>query len=252
MSIWTRITDALAALVARGEGLLAVFDRRAPEGSVAFTIAILSLGAKMAKADGLVRVAEVAAFREVFQIARKDEAAAARVFDLARQDIAGYEAYAARIGAMFRDRPHVLEDILEGLFHVALADGRYHEGEEDFLNEVARRFGVAPEAFDAIEARHLEGRRQDPWAVLGLPRDADLATAREALARSGAHPPPRPDDRPRPPPRDRQPRQRPPRPDQPRLGGGLRPPARLRRRVGRLSRESAGLGGPEGPRSAAA
>ena len=71
MSIWTRITDALAALVARGEGLLAVFDRRAPEGSVAFTIAILSLGAKMAKADGLVRVAEVAAFREVFQIARE-------------------------------------------------------------------------------------------------------------------------------------------------------------------------------------
>ena len=80
---------------------------------------------------------------------------------------------------MFRDRPHVLEDILEGLFHVALADGRYHEGEEDFLNEVARRFGVAPEAFDAIEARHLEGRRGDPWAVLGLPRDADFATARK-------------------------------------------------------------------------
>ncbi len=32
--------------------------------------------------------------------------------------------------------------------------------------------------FDAIEARHLEGRRGDPWQVLGLPRDADFATAR--------------------------------------------------------------------------
>ena len=180
MSIWTRITEAIAAVIARGEGLLGVFERRrgAPERSVAFTIAIISLGAKMAKADGTVRPSEVAAFREVFRIAREDEAAAARVFNLARQDVAGFDAYASRIAAMFRDRPRVLEDILEGLFHVALADGRYHEGEEDFLNAVARSFGLSPEVFDAIEARHLEGRRQDPWQVLGLPADADLATAR--------------------------------------------------------------------------
>jgi DnaJ like chaperone protein len=179
MSLWLRIAETIAALVARGESLLRVFERRrAPEASVAFTIAILSLGAKMAKADGLVRAAEVAAFREVFRIAARDEAAAARVFNLARQDVAGFDAYASRIGAMFRDRPRVLEDILEGLFHVALADGRYHEGEEEFLAEVGRIFGVSPEAFDAIEARHLEGRRQDPWQVLGLPRDADLAAAR--------------------------------------------------------------------------
>ena len=133
----------------------------------------------MAKADGLVRPAEVAAFREVFQIAPEDEAAAARVFNLARQDIAGFEAYAARIAAMFRDRPRVLEDILEGLFHVALADGRYHEGEEEFLQPRRPAASASPpQAFDCIEARHLEGRREDPWAVLGLPRDADFATAR--------------------------------------------------------------------------
>jgi DnaJ like chaperone protein len=180
MSIWSRITEAIAGVAARGESLLGLFERRrTPEASVAFTIAILGLGAKMAKADGLVRASEVAAFREVFQITRKDEAAAARVFNLARQDVAGFDAYAARIAAMFHDRPRVLEDILEGLFHVALADGRYHEGEEAFLDAVGRIFGVAPEVFDAIEARHLEGRRQDPWQVLGLQRDADLATARK-------------------------------------------------------------------------
>jgi DnaJ like chaperone protein len=179
MSIWTLITETIAAIVRRGESLLRVFERRRPpETSVAFTIAILGLGAKMAKADGLVRVAEVAAFREVFRIAREDEAAAARVFNLAREDVAGFEAYAARIAAMFRDRPQVLADILEGLFHVALADGHYHEGEEEFLSTVGRIFGVPEDVFDAIEARHLEGRREDPWQVLGLPRDADLATAR--------------------------------------------------------------------------
>ena len=60
MSLWSRITDALAAL-AKGEGLSAVFDklRSPPERSVAFTIAVIALSAKMAKADGLVTRDEV-------------------------------------------------------------------------------------------------------------------------------------------------------------------------------------------------
>jgi DnaJ like chaperone protein len=179
MSIWTRITEALAGLMARGEGLLAIFERRrAPERSVAFTIAVVSLGAKMAKADGLVRPSEVTAFRQVFQIAPEDEAAAARVFNLARQDVAGFDTYAERIAAMFRDQPRVLEDILEGLFHIAMADGRYHEGEEGFLERVAEIFGVPPLAFDLIEARHLAGRAADPWQVLGVARDAELPAIR--------------------------------------------------------------------------
>jgi DnaJ like chaperone protein len=179
MSIWARITEAISALVARGEGLLAVFERRRrPERSVAFTIAVIGLGAKMAKADGRVRPAEVAAFRRVFQIAPKDEADAARVFNLARQDVAGFEAYAARVARMFRDEPRLLEDILDGLFEIALADGRYEEGEKAFLARVAGIFGIAPPAFACIEARHLDGRARDPWQVLGVPRDADLRTIR--------------------------------------------------------------------------
>jgi DnaJ like chaperone protein len=180
MSIWSRIGDAIAALVARGEALSALFERRpaAPERSVAFTIAVISLGAKMAKADGLVRPSEVTAFRQVFQIAPEDEANAARVFNLARQDIAGFEIYAARIARMFEDQPEVLEDVLEGLFHIAMADGRYHEGEEGFLRRVAEIFGIPGTSFGCIEARHLSGRARDPWQVLGVARDADLRTIR--------------------------------------------------------------------------
>ena len=53
MSLWSRISEALAALSA-GEGLAAIFDklRAPPERSVAFAIAVIALGAKMAKADG--------------------------------------------------------------------------------------------------------------------------------------------------------------------------------------------------------
>ena len=178
MSIWTRISEAVAALLARGEGLLAFFERTPPEKSVAFTIAVICLGAKMAKADGLVNRTEVAAFRQIFQIAPEDEAAAARVFNLARQDVAGFDAYARRIARMFAGQPEVLEDILEGLFHIALADGGYKEEEERFHQRVAEIFGVDPKAFACIEARLGASREGDPWRVLGVRRGADLATVR--------------------------------------------------------------------------
>ena len=105
MSIWKRIADVLASLAA-GEGLSKIFDRlrqtTPPERSVAFTIAVIALGAKIAKADGKVTRDEVTAFRRVFAIPRKEEASAAHVFNLARQDIAGFDAYARQIRAMFQ------------------------------------------------------------------------------------------------------------------------------------------------------
>ena len=92
MSIWTRIIKAIEAL-AKGESLSDVFDKlkAPPERSIAFTIAVIALGAKMAKADGYVTPGEVKAFRQVFRIPAGEESNAARVFNLARQDVTGYE-----------------------------------------------------------------------------------------------------------------------------------------------------------------
>ncbi len=184
MSIWTRIAQALAALRA-GEGLAAVFDRlrTPPERSIAFTIAVIALGAKMAKADGRVTRDEVAVFREIFHIPPGEEANAARVFDLARQDVAGFEDYARRIAAMFAEGSATLRDLLEGLFHIAVADGHYHPAEDDFLARVAGIFGLSQADFAAVRALFVPEAEPDPWAVLGLPRGADLEAARAAWRR---------------------------------------------------------------------
>lgn len=169
MSIWTRIAQALSAL-ASGEGLAAVFDRlrTPPEQSVAFTIAVIALGAKMAKADGRVTRDEVAAFREVFHIPPEEESHAARVFDLARQDVAGFDAYAERVARMFGPGHAALTDLMEGLFHIALADGDYHPAEDDFLARVAAAFGLPPRIFRSLRAAHVPGEEPDPWEVLGV------------------------------------------------------------------------------------
>ena len=172
MSIWIRITEAISAL-AQGEGLSAVFDklRAPPERSVGFAIAVIALGAKMAKADGQVTRDEVTAFREVFHIAAQDEAGAARVFNLARQDVAGFEEYATRIQVMFDGQKDTLIDLLEGLFHIAMADGSYHPNEDAFLERVAEIFELPDREFKAMRSRFVPHAEQDPYAVLGATPD---------------------------------------------------------------------------------
>jgi DnaJ like chaperone protein len=178
MSIWERIAEALKALAA-GEGLAVALEKLSspPERSVAFTIAVIALGAKMAKADGRVTRDEVTAFRRIFTIPKRAEGDAARVFDLARQDVAGFDAYARQIARLFRPGAPILSDLLEGLFAIAVADGRFHPAEDDFLARVADIFGLPAAEFRRLRALWAP-ESADPWTVLGLEPGADEATVR--------------------------------------------------------------------------
>jgi DnaJ like chaperone protein len=180
MSIWTRVTETLQRL--GGQPLSRLFEtlRTPPERTVGFAIAIVALGAKIAKADGLVTRNEVAAFREVFIIPPGEEGNVARVFDLARQDVAGFEDYAQRIRRMFGDGAGQLGQLLEGLFHIAVADGDYHPEENQFLARVARIFDLPDATFLRIRAEFVPDAERDPHDVLGIPHDATLEEARAA------------------------------------------------------------------------
>jgi DnaJ like chaperone protein len=169
------------AALSQGQSLGEVLDklRTPPERTVAFTIAVIALGAKMAKADGLVTRDEVTAFREVFHIAPEDERGAAKVFDMARTDIAGYEEYARAISKMFARDPGILCDIMEGLFHVAVADGVYHPGEDAFLGTVSRIFGQTDAQFSALRARFWPNAPTDPYTVLGVTPNMSMAEIRK-------------------------------------------------------------------------
>lgn len=176
MSIWSAISDAIARL-SRGAGLTAVLDafRGAPEERAAFAVAVIGLGAKMAKADGQVTRDEVSAFREVFTIAPEDEQNAARFFNLARQDVSGFESYAQQIRDMYREGgDDALTDVLEGLFHIAMADGRYHPAEDAFLQRVGEIFGLPDRCFRRIRARFVPEAERDPYEILGVEPDQPL------------------------------------------------------------------------------
>ena len=133
----------------------------------------------MAKADGQVTRDEVMAFREVFHIGAEEEAGAAKVFNLARQDVAGFEEYATRIRAMFEGHAAILNDLIEGLFHIAMADGFYHPNEDAFLERVAEIFELSDMEFRALKARFLPDAEPDPYAILGISAEMSLEEMRK-------------------------------------------------------------------------
>ena len=140
---------------------------------IAFTIGVIVLGAKMAKADGVVTRDEVDAFRDVFHVPEDELKNVARVFDMARRDSGGYEPYARQIARLFADNPQVLEDLLAGLIHIAKADNVIHPSELEYLRGVAEIFGFDETGFNRIRAMYLAPDPDDPYTVLGLAHDAD-------------------------------------------------------------------------------
>ncbi|MBO6716853.1 MAG: DnaJ family molecular chaperone [Rhizobiaceae bacterium] len=199
MSIWTNI-GALASrmpvpsLTAMVETLRSYFGVD-PElrRQVAFSVAMIALSAKMAKADGVVTDAEVGAFRQIFQIPADEERNVARLYNLARQDVAGFESYAQQMANLCGSGgPNcmMLEDILDGLFHIAKSDGLIHEHELGYLRRVAEIFEIEESHFEQILARHAVGGEGNPFRVLGVSPDAsrDEVTSRYRQLAAENHP----------------------------------------------------------------
>lgn len=155
-----------------------------PGQDPAFTTAVTALGAKLAKADGRADAAEFAAFAEVFQPDAGAERDVRRLYDLARQTTQGYESYARRLAKRYRPCPQLLEDVVDGLFHIAAADGVGSPEELAYLERVTELFGLSPMAFRRIRATHFGADADDPYVVLGVAPDAsdtELQAARRRL-----------------------------------------------------------------------
>jgi DnaJ like chaperone protein len=182
MSFFKKLSDAVSgvfvggpfgALVNAVQGLFLVdrLEEGADPGTV-FTIAVIALSAKMAKADGVVTDEEVEVFERMFLVAPEEQAHVRRIFNLARGDTAGFETYARQIARLYAGQPAMLEDVLDGLFEIAKADGVLHPGELSFLQKVAEIFGFAPNEFRRIRATHFADAG-DPYVVLGIGYDAN-------------------------------------------------------------------------------
>ena len=186
MSIWDRIGEFVVRVSASAtsgvadvvEAVRTVFagdpDLRR---RVAFSVAMIALSAKMAKADGIVTQDEIRAFQQIFSVPAAEQRNVARLYDLAKADVAGFEVYAQRMAGLCgsgKANCAILEDILDGLFHIAKADGLLHEREGRFLHRIAEIFRIEEGHYRSILARHANLGAADPWLILGIERGSPL------------------------------------------------------------------------------
>ena len=177
MSIWSNISKLIATIAKKGEQLNNIFQKlkTPPQKTVGFTIAVIALSAKMAKADGIVTNEEIRAFRQVFFIPKNEEKNASMVFNLARKDVAGFEIYANKISKMLYSNTKVLEELLEGLLHIATSDGKYHPAENQFIETVAKIFKINRVKLNVLKSRYLPNEIINPFLILDANPDWDIS-----------------------------------------------------------------------------
>ena len=180
MSVWQRLSAFVGSFSERTgiAGSIANAldpDTWLPGGrDAAFTLALIALSAKMAVSDGVVTASEIRAFYRTVEIPSGVEQQVDKLFKLAQQDVAGYQAYARKVRRFFIDSPDTLEHVLDSLFYIASADGMIHESELDYLKNVSDIFGFDEARFEQITSAHvLFDRGADPYIVLGLVPNAD-------------------------------------------------------------------------------
>jgi len=142
---------------------------------VIVTTGLIALSAKMAVADGVVVPSELEAFERIMVIPEAEKPRVKRLFEIAQATTDGFEAYAGQVARALEGEPALLEDVLDGLFIVARADGAYHDRELAYLRRVATIFGYDEDGFNRILTRHAYVR-DDPYRVLGLDEASDDET----------------------------------------------------------------------------
>jgi DnaJ like chaperone protein len=187
MRIWDKIVEGM-----NGLGIAELLGLSAPPADdgghpglrqIGFTIGVIALGAKMARVDGEVSEVEAAAFHEFFQVPPGEEANVQRFFDQAKRDAGGFEIYARQVAALFPDAPEILENVIEGLFSIARADGTIDAAEADYLVKVAGIFGLPSSRFERAKAAATGVMECEPCVVLGIDPLATDEQIREAWLR---------------------------------------------------------------------
>lgn len=182
-----------------GLGLLGTTRRRG-EGSAqnAFFTALFSVMGHLAKADGRVSEAEVAAAENIMarmELSDAQRGDAIRLFNEGKRDGFALDNTLARFRRECRGQRDLARMFIEILLETALADGRVDAAEQRILYRTCHALGFSGDDLDELismrgatgwrrrsSRRSASGaqRRRDPYAVLGVARSASDAEIKRA------------------------------------------------------------------------
>lgn len=194
----TRHPIGLAVGVALGHAWdQGLFDRWLPlqgRSTGALVAPLFGIAAAIARADGRVSEADVAAAERLMQRFQLDVAGRRRAVEAyarGRRDDFDLDAAAGELRAFCGYRGELKAMAIDVLVDIALAEGALDARARALLLAVGQRLDLAPDVIEAILGRKRSAGRTvlaDPYAVLGLARgasDEDVRLAyRRAIAQS--------------------------------------------------------------------
>ena len=180
MSIWGKIFGGTSGFFIGGPlgGLVGIFaghaidkfaSKKLPESiavrQINFTIGVIALSAKMAKADGIVSSQELDAFKKGLIINKKELHNVERVWNLAKKSVLGFDSYAKQLAKLFKPRSIILENLIHLLFTIAKSDGEITNEETEFLKKVSNIFGFDEKKFIFFKEIYINVKN-DPYTIL--------------------------------------------------------------------------------------
>ena len=140
---------------------------------IGFTIGIIALSAKMAKADGKVSIEEVLAFKKQVSVPEREIKNVGRLWDQAKKSTDGFEIYASQLASLFKPKSAVLEEIIHLLFNIAASDGSITNDENLYIKKVSSIFGFNDYDFNVISSNYSKNGF-DPYKVLAVKKNYTL------------------------------------------------------------------------------
>jgi DnaJ like chaperone protein len=165
---------------------------RAPgvqDAQTAFVVAVISLAAKVSKADGHVSEAEIRTFdaflRDHLRMSPEDRRMAGRIFDEARDSAIPAGDFARQVRGIMGPSPERLRLIVTLLLQIAHADGRMHPAEDEMIRGIARDLGLSDRDYQECRALFAPVRDslESAYEALGVKPDATEEEIKKAYRR---------------------------------------------------------------------
>ena len=145
------------------------------DAQMTFFVAAFSMLAKLVQADGRVTQDEIASIERFMQQDLRLSPASRRVaidiFNAAQTSPHTFEDFARQFHDTFRQRPEILQFMVDVLMRVALADRDFSAAEEELVQRAARIFGVSAPGYQEMRSPSGAGDGR-AYQVLGVSPDA--------------------------------------------------------------------------------
>ena len=145
------------------------------------SVAVISIHAKFAKADGAVSPAEIKAFRKWVEISPQDEDAVGIIYDAARKDKRSIEEHLVQLQILSKYQLDAKYQLMESLYYVAEQNNLPKE-QLKLLKSAEKILEIPVELSQQFHQEYLAetSSNADDYAVLGLTAQANKSEIRRA------------------------------------------------------------------------